>query len=457
MCISAKPALPYFPMDKHVYSVKQLTTELSNLLESGYRSIWVEGEISGLATPSSGHLYFSLKEQNSVIRCAYFRNRRNNGTIPPAEGMQVLVSGQISLYSPRGDLQLIVSYLEEAGEGALRRAFELLKRQLSDEGLFDNSHKQPLPRYPKNIGVITSESGAALPDIVTTLQRRYPIGRIILYPTLVQGDEAPKIIADTIRTANLRAETDVLILARGGGSLEDLQAFNDEIVAREIFDSAIPIISGVGHEVDFTIADLVSDFRAATPTAAAQQASPDIAELRKRVIVSTQNLYHSMRRHFQFQQQSLDYLISRIRHPSQQLQLFKRLRAYLAQRLGMTASKKLDKHRYNVGQLSGEIRFHAPSNRVITGRQRLERYARSIADIAVQRIADLQNRSNHLGEKLNLMNPKHTLDRGYAILQNAKKQVIMDPRQTRSGETLTARLSRGDMEVEILPGMDNDA
>ena len=261
-----------------VYSVKTFVEELRFLLESSYRTVWIEGEVSGLARPGSGHLYFSLKEQNAVIRCAFFRSRQI-GSPDIKEGMQVLVKGQISLYEARGDLQLIIQHLEPAGEGALRRAFEQLKKKLLDEGLFDPDRRMPIPSMPKTIGLVTSGSGAALRDILVTLRRRYPIANVILSPTLVQGELAPLQICESLAALAKHTDVDVIIVARGGGSLEDLQAFNDEQVARAIYHCPIAVVSGIGHETDTTIADLVADHRAPTPTAAAEFVTPLLVDI----------------------------------------------------------------------------------------------------------------------------------------------------------------------------------
>ncbi|MDE2196596.1 MAG: exodeoxyribonuclease VII large subunit, partial [Gammaproteobacteria bacterium] len=261
--------------ERQVFSVSRLNHEARALLEGGFPLLWVEGELSNLSRPASGHLYFSLKDAAAQVRCALFRNRATLLRCKPAEGMQVLVRARVSLYEPRGDFQLIVEHMEDAGHGALQRAFEQLRQKLAGEGLFDPAHKKPLPAMPGIIGVVTSPSGAALRDILSVIRRRQPSARVILYPAPVQGEGAGAKLAAMIRTASARAECDVLIIARGGGSLEDLWAFNEEAVARAIHACALPIISGVGHEIDFTIADFVADARAPTPTAAAELVTPD--------------------------------------------------------------------------------------------------------------------------------------------------------------------------------------
>ncbi|HET8701334.1 MAG TPA: exodeoxyribonuclease VII large subunit, partial [Nitrococcus sp.] len=255
---------------RDVYTVSRLNQEVRLLLEQALPLLWVEGEISNLSQPRSGHLYFTLKDEAAQVRCAMFRNRGLYLRFQPKESLHVLVRARISLYAPRGDFQLIVEHMESAGDGALRRAFEALKSRLAKEGLFAAEHKRPLPALPRRLGIITSPSGAALHDVLTVLRRRFPAIRVLVYPVTVQGAQAPREIAAMIRLAAHRREVDALLLTRGGGSLEDLWAFNDEAVARAVYDCTLPIVSAVGHEIDTTIADLVADQRAPTPSAAAE-------------------------------------------------------------------------------------------------------------------------------------------------------------------------------------------
>src|SRR5579864_6717673 len=260
---------------REVYSVSRLNREVRTLLERGLGTVWVAGELSNFSQPASGHWYFSVKDRNAQLRCAMYRSKNGFVGFTPRAGMQVLLRGRISLYEAKGECQLIVEHLEEAGVGALKREFERLKVKLSAEGLFALERKRSLPRFPARIGVVTSPSGAALRDILHILARRFPPAAVLIYPTPVQGAAAVPSIVATLQLASARAECDVLLLARGGGSLEDLWCFNDERVARAIHASAIPVVSGVGHEVDFTIADFVADARAPTPSAAAELAVPD--------------------------------------------------------------------------------------------------------------------------------------------------------------------------------------
>lgn len=435
--------------NKTVYTVKTLNRELRSLLESSYRSIWVEGEISSLATPASGHIYFSLKDENSIIRCAFFRNRRSRSGPAPKEGMKVLLSGQISYYEPRGDLQFIVSYMEESGEGALRRTFEMLKQKLSSEGLFEQQLKQELPAHPGTIGIITSGTGAALHDILVTLKRRYPVTSVIVYPTLVQGVDAPKSIVEAIDIAENRYDADVLILARGGGSLEDLQAFNDEEVARRIFRCVIPVVSGIGHEVDFTICDFVADMRAPTPTAAAEIVTPDIRHIKESFSLHETKLYENITKYIREFQQTVDYSTSKLTHPRQKLanyrsmynSLVKQLIIYNQLYTGML--NNLLKNRLNV------VSTHSPHARIQFLRHCLTSSRQSLT---VNIDSQLKNRQHSLIQgkgKILVMSPKHTLDRGYAIVQNFSDTVITDPRNTNQGESLRIRVAKGQINVVV--------
>ena len=433
--------------NKAIYSVRQLNNELRNLLETNYRSIWIEGEVSGLSTPASGHIYFSLKEGNSILRCAFFRNSLLRFGVRPVEGSQVLVHGQISYYEPRGSLQCIVSYLEEAGEGALRRAFELLKKKLAAEGLFDPGHKSSLPQIPRTIGIVTSGSGAALHDILATLKRRYPVARVIVYPTLVQGESAADEIVHSINLARRRSEVDLLIIARGGGSLEDLQAFNDEKVARCVFECKIPVISGVGHETDFTICDLVADYRAPTPTAAAEMASPDLEQLKQRFDSFQDRIRNNTEQFVRSHQQTLDYQSSRLRGPVQKLNHYRSEFKNLHRQACFLTETGIIRKRSFFQRREASIRTLSPARKMRHLGESLEALQRSATNHARLRISALTREVTHLQDNIQLMSPQHTLNRGYAIAQNDNDKVITSPEQVKPGETLRISVSRGRFNV----------
>ena len=431
-----------------VYSVTELVGELRNLLESSYRSVWVEGEISSLATPASGHLYFSLKEANAVIRCAFFRNRRA-GSDTPKDGMQVLIRGQISVYENRGDLQLIVTHLEPAGEGALRRAFELLKKKLLKEGLFDQEHKQELPLFPKAIGVVTSASGAALHDIRITLKRRFPLVRLIVYPCLVQGGDAARSICEMIEIAAKRQDVDVLLIARGGGSLEDLQAFNEESVARAIFACTIPTISGVGHETDLTIADLVADHRAATPTAAAEMVSPLIDDLARDLVELQRRLISQIEWQLNQRRQQIDYLTSKLVHPSQKLEHRRLQCESLTTTLLSHTQRLLTGVRHQIERSCDGLHFHNPAQQLSRNRQLVVDNQRRIGQQSAFFLSTQRLKLHRMRTSIQLMSPLRTLERGYSILKNDSGKIVTSVNSVEAGQDLRATVSDGEFGVKV--------
>ena len=307
------------PPANDIYTISRLNREVRTVLEDIFPSIWVQGEISNLAKPASGHLYFSLKDSSAQVRCAMFKNRLSGLRFEPENGMQVMARVNVGLYEGRGEFQLIVQTLEPAGSGALQLAFEALKQKLSAEGLFDEAHKKSLPRFPEKIGIITSATGAAIRDIISVLKRRYPSGNIIVYPTLVQGEGAAEEIARTINIAEQRNECDVFILARGGGSIEDLWAFNEEVVARTVFDISTPIVSGIGHEIDFTISDFVADQRAATPSAAAELISPDSDDVIAKLKYKEEQIVRLQKQSISHLQNRVELLSKHLPHPKQRV------------------------------------------------------------------------------------------------------------------------------------------
>ncbi len=432
-----------------VFSVQELVGELRNLLETSYRAVWIEGEISGLAKPASGHLYFSLKEHNAVIRCAFFRNRRAR-SITPTEGMQVLVRGQISVYESRGDLQLIVSHLEEAGEGALRRAFDVLKNKLLAAGLFEQDQKQSIPNFPRAIGVITSPSGAALQDILITLARRYPIARIVLYPVLVQGQQAPAKICQMLKLADQRKEVDVLILARGGGSLEDLQAFNEETVARAIYHCKIPVVAGIGHETDITIADLVSDQRAPTPTAAAELVAPLQDNLASDLNLLSVSLRRQIERYLDQLRQKVDYAAARLNHPNQRLEKLELKQRALKSGLFSAINQQLIHADYQLERSNRGLHFFSPVNRLADIRRAVIQLQHQIRQRIVFELSDNRRKLQYQKTSIQIMSPGHTLNRGYTILQNRQGKIVDSTTLVKTNQKLIATVSNGQFGVKVL-------
>ncbi len=391
---------------RDIYTVGRLNAEARMLLEAGLPPLWVEGEISNLATPSSGHWYFTLKDRDAQIRCAMFRAANSRVGFRPKDGQQLLLRGRVSLYEPRGDYQLIAELMEDAGEGALRREFERLKAKLAAEGLFDTALKRALPAMPGRIAVVTSPTGAAVRDVLHILARRFPPAAVLVIPTPVQGAAATDSIVKALHTASSRGDADVIILTRGGGSIEDLWCFNDERVARAIRASAIPVVTGVGHEIDFTIADFAADVRAPTPSGAAELVVPD-----RRTLLA------------------------------QLTGVQTRLQQLAAQCLARAGE------RFNA--LNQRLSRAHPGARLQQQTQRLDEL-----DLRLRRAWD--NAFARAGQRLQLaqrgldaISPLATLERGYAIVTRADGNVLQDAASTRDGDVIEARLARGRIQARV--------
>jgi exodeoxyribonuclease VII large subunit len=429
-----------------VFTVAQLNRATSQLLAEYFRTVRVEGELSNVSTPSSGHLYFTLKDSHAQIRCAMFRNQQRSLRFKAENGKQVIVTAQVSLYEPRGDYQLIVESMTLAGVGDLQQAFDELKRKLSAEGLFDTAHKQALPLLPNAIGVITSATGAALHDILTVLKRRFAAIPVIIYPVAVQGEQAKYEIAKAIAIANQRAECDVLIIGRGGGSLEDLWAFNEEMVARAIFVSDIPIISAVGHETDVTIADFVADFRAPTPSAAAESASPDKAYWLSRFVQLGQRLQSVLQRKLSQHQQTLDYLNKRLTQQSIEQKLarnYQRVDA-LERRLTQVMQNKLHHQRSLLAVKSAQLWQHNPAVAIQNYQQRLSYAHQRLLSASEQQFKQSKQRLVIASQTLHAVSPLATLNRGYALtIEPRSGQIIRSTAQLKVGDVLETRLAQG--------------
>lgn len=434
-----------------IYTVSQLNRETSALLGEHFLSIFVEGEISNLSIPSSGHCYFTLKDSYAQVRCAMFRGQRKQ-SFKPENGKQVVVKAQVSLYEPRGDYQLIVEYLEEAGTGALRRAFDALKLKLSEEGLFSATHKKTLPTLPKAIGVITSPSGAAIRDILTVLRRRFASVPVIIYPVAVQGDNAKSEIAKAIATANTLKQCDVLILARGGGSLEDLWAFNEEIVARAIFASQIPVISGVGHETDVTIADFVADLRAATPSAAAEHATPDQQQWLHKFNELEIRLQQYLQRSLRQQQQKLDWLSGRLQqqHPKQKLTRNQQRLDELEIRLKKAVQLRLAHDRRAVETQTARLWQYSPLSAIRRNQQQQTYLSERLITATNIRLKEFSQRLLNASQTLHAVSPLATLNRGYALVtEQASGQIIRSSEQLKAGDKVLTRLAKGHFTSQI--------
>lgn len=438
--------------NRDIYSVSRLNSEIRAILEGSFPLLWIEGEISNLSTPRSGHSYFSLKDEYAQVRCALFRSKRNLLRFSPANGDQVLVRARISLYEARGDYQLIIEHMEPAGAGALQRAFDELKAKLDKEGLFDTSRKQPLPAYPKRIGIITSPSGAAVQDVLQILQRRFPALPVLIYPVPVQGETASREITRMLKLADQREDCDLLILTRGGGSLEDLAAFNDEDLARTIAALKTPIISAIGHEIDFTIADFVADRRAPTPSAAAELATAD-----QQVIANLLRQHQNRILRQMLQQLSQKQL--QLRHCQQKLQLLHPLGRLeqQQQRLDELALKmenlwhhKLLGSTHQLDKLSARLKQCSPLYRLQRLLPRLQAARQRLTYLSQTLLNKKQMRLTALMRELNAISPLRTLERGYSITRiTANGEILHSSDQVRVGDSITTRLAQGELVSTI--------
>lgn len=434
-------------MNQAPLTVSQLNHQVRYLLENNYGQAQVTGEISNLAKPASGHLYFTLKDANAQIRVALFKS--SIGLYKPVNGEKVVVKGRISLYEPRGDYQMIASGIKAAGEGDLQQAFLKLKAKLEQEGLFDPANKKKLPEKIDSIGVITSASGAAIHDILTVLKRRYPAINIIIYPVAVQGAEAGKQIASAIQYANQSGDTDVLIVGRGGGSIEDLWAFNEEIVARAIADSVLPIVSAVGHEVDFTIADFVADERAATPSAAAELLSPDQQELAQTLDNIEARLFSVIQQNLYQTKQKTEQMAARLRHPGEKLSEQSRLLQQFESRLQQAQQNILIKSSASFDQLRQQLNFQNPGKQIIDWKQHLLRLQHSM-ELGIQNtLGKQQQQLQGAARTLNTVNPLSTLERGYAIAIDKSGVALTRSEDVAVGDSIEVKLHKGSLITEV--------
>lgn len=445
--------------ERDIFSVSRLNQTARKLLEQGLARIWLEGELSNIARPSSGHLYFTLKDDKAQIRGAMFRARNQLLRFRLEEGMQVIVRAKVSLYEPRGDYQLIAESMEEAGDGVLRRAFEALKLKLENEGLFDSDHKRPLPLLPKRIGVITSPSGAAIRDVISVLKRRFPAIPVLIYPVPVQGKDAGREIAAMLKTASLRNECDALILTRGGGSLEDLWAFNEEIVARAMFDCSIPLVSAVGHEVDFTIADFVADRRAPTPSAAAELVSPDKDEWVTRFGTLQSRIGRHIRQGLLDRRQRMDWLNKRLqlRHPGQYLRQQAQRLDEFEQRIRLSIQSGFSNLQASLHQKLARLKQATPGHRIARYELQLHGLMQRMNTAIGALLGGRQHQLASACRTLDAVSPLATLERGYAIVTRpASRTIIRTASDIKAGEQIEARLADGRLLCTVDEALKND-
>ncbi|HEM6718431.1 MULTISPECIES: exodeoxyribonuclease VII large subunit [Citrobacter] len=434
-----------------IFTVSRLNQTVRLLLEQEMGQVWISGEISNFTQPASGHWYFTLKDDTAQVRCAMFRNSNRRVTFRPQHGQQVLVRANITLYEPRGDYQIIVESMQPAGEGLLQQKYELLKAKLQAEGLFDQQYKQPLPSPAHCVGVITSKTGAALHDILHVLKRRDPSLPVIIYPTAVQGDDAPGQIVRAIERANARNECDVLIVGRGGGSLEDLWSFNDERVARAIFASHIPVVSAVGHETDVTIADFVADLRAPTPSAAAEIVSRNQQELLRQIQSAQQRLGMAMDYYLANRNRRFTQLFHRLQQQHPQLRLARQqtMLERLRQRMNFALDNQLKRAASRQQRVLQRLNQQNPQPRIYRAQTRIQQLEYRLAENVRARLSATRERFGNAVTHLEAVSPLSTLARGYSVTTATDGKVLKQTRQVKAGDVLTTRLSDGWVESEV--------
>ncbi|EGR0758766.1 exodeoxyribonuclease VII large subunit [Vibrio parahaemolyticus] len=437
--------------NQNIFTVSRLNAEVRLLLENEMGIVWLIGEISNFSAPVSGHWYFTLKDSRAQVKCAMFRGNNRRVTFKPANGNQVLVKARLSLYEPRGDYQLIIESMQPEGDGRLQQEFEELKMKLAAEGLFAQTNKLPLPEHPKRVGVITSKTGAALYDILDVLKRRDPSLPVVIYPTMVQGDDAAIQIAQAIGRANSRNECDVLIVGRGGGSLEDLWCFNNEILARTIAASQIPIISAVGHEVDMTIADFVADVRAPTPSAAAELVSRDNSHKDQSLVAKQHKLANAMRYYLAQQKQQSAQLLHRLerQHPSYQLQRQSQQLDELDMRLRRAMQRFIDTRQQAVERKHHRLQLNSPVKHLAQQKSRLERVEHKLLDAMDRKLLTMRHQLAIAAEKLDTVSPLATLKRGYSITQTEQGKVVTSADDVKTGDLLVTRLANGEIHSTV--------
>ena len=443
-----KPILePQKPtQQRKVYSVTELALNVRRQLEQEIGQIWITGEISNLATPRSGHWYFTLKDSDAQLRCAMFKNRNRGVRFTPEDGQQVLMRAKLSLYEPRGDLQLIGEYMEPAGEGALQIAFDRLKQKLNNEGLFAPELKRPIPTFPNKIGIITSATGAAIRDVLTVLKRRMPHVPVIIYPSQVQGEKAAKTIIEQLKIANQRNECDVLLVTRGGGSLEDMWCFNDEHLAREIRNSKIPVVSAVGHEVDTSISDLVADLRAPTPSAAAEMLVPNRVDIIHKFQTLERRLTNEFQHKLQIQQAKLDKLIAKIVHPKQRLAQSEADLHRLIKQLKVAQKRYLEQKAFNLNNARSRLQSYKPERHLEQSQQKLDAWLKQLNQAMKQQLGESRQAFALTAQKLNDISPLATLDRGYTITQDENGKALRTAKDAKKAKKLITKFKDGEIE-----------
>lgn len=432
-----------------ILTVSQLNRQVKSYLENELGTVHVEGEISNLSKPTSGHFYFTLKDSGAQIRCVFFKNRHLGAIATKiSNGQHIVANGKLSLYEARGDYQLIVEQITEAGLGILYQRFEELKNKLAAEGLFDTNRKRSLPSMPQTIGIITSISGAAIRDILSTLARRFPLAQVFIYPSEVQGAEAAQQLIKALQRANHDKRCEVLILARGGGSIEDLWAFNDEQLARQIANSKIPVVSGVGHETDFTIADFVADYRAETPTAAATIVTPDYLELLRFLNHAMVRLQEAMYRLIQKNNTKLHYLMDKIYSPQRAIISHWQTTDYLEKQLISNVMQLIKHKTHQLNLCIHQLKIQNPKAQVQKIHNQLQQQTQLLIQGMQNKLNQLRYQMNTLLSTLHAVSPLATLNRGYSIA-TLNNKILFSTEQVQLGDTVDVRLAQGKLSCEV--------
>ncbi|WP_435273902.1 exodeoxyribonuclease VII large subunit [Psychrobium sp. nBUS_13] len=435
----------------NIYNISKLNSEIKRLLEGNFGRVWVNAEISNFVAASSGHWYFTLKDARSQIKCAMFKGRNRAVKFRPKNGQQVMVKANISVYEPRGDYQLLVDVMDMAGDGLLQQQFEQLKCDLAAQGLFSSEHKKPLPSGIKKIGIITSATGAAVHDVLTVLKRRNPLVDVVIYPSQVQGDTAAQELSNAIVQANNRNEVDVLLLTRGGGSMEDLWCFNDQYLAHTIFNSPLPIISAVGHEVDVTISDFVADYRAPTPSAAAEILSVSNEEQKQQCTMLSRQLHHAITNNIHAQRQQLHELASRLKAQDPKFKLAQQAQYIdeLSHQIITTMSAKLHNNEQRLAQLMQRLLQQSPQAKISAHAAHNQQLATRLKHAIAQQLTTQQARYQGLMRELHSVSPIATLARGYSITLDENKQVVTQASELSIGDTLVTKLHQGEVTSKV--------
>jgi exodeoxyribonuclease VII large subunit len=434
-----------------IYSVSRLNSEVRLTLELQFQTLWLQGEVSNFVAAASGHWYFSLKDSAAQVKCAMFKMANRNSSFRPQNGQQVLIRARISVYEPRGEYQLLAEFIETAGAGLLKQQFEQLKAQLQAEGLLDPARKKPLPAQVQRVGVITSPTGAAVRDIVTVLNRRAPGIEVIVYPSQVQGETAAAQLRNMLSSAIRRNEVDVLIIGRGGGSLEDLWCFNDEALCRAVAACPIPIVSAVGHEIDFALTDFVADMRAATPSAAAELVSPDQSHLLDRILQLKNRLLQAQRSRMQQVAPKLLNLSQRLLalHPKRRLQQQQQRLDELQLRLSASAKRAVQAAQQQQQYLDKSLRQLSPAKTLLAHTQHINQLERRLINAQQLQLKQSKQQLAQLSSQLNTVSPLATLARGYSITFDDKQQVLTSSSQLKAGDKVAIKLAEGGFDAEV--------